>query len=67
MKITQEALPVRQEKQLEDAMAEATMLRDKQEKQSLTMQYVAEMAGIFIPDEEENDEQDVHDFAGDEV
>lgn len=63
MRITRAALPIRQGKQLEDAQAEAAMLRDQLEKQSLTMQYVAEMAGIYIP-EEESDEQNVPDLTG---
>lgn len=66
MKITRAALPIRQDKQLEDTQAEAAMLRDRMEKQNLTMQYVAEMAGIFIPEEESN-EQNVYDPAGDET
>lgn len=66
MRITRAALPIRQDKQLEDAQAEAAMLRDQLEKQNLTMQYVAEMAGIFIP-KEESDEQNVYDPAGDET
>lgn len=66
MKITRAALPIRQDKQLEDTQAEAAMLRDRLEKQNLTMQYVAEMAGIFIPEEESN-EQNVYDPAGDET
>ena len=37
-----------------------------EEKQNLTMQYVAEMAGIFIPEEESN-EQNVYDPAGNET
>lgn len=66
MRIKRAAMPIRQDKQLEDAQAEAALLRDQLEKQNLTMQYVAEMAGIFIPEEEIN-EQNVYDPAGDET
>ena len=57
---------MRQEKQLEDARAENATLTDKLEKQALTMQYIAEMSDIYIP-EEDTDEQNVYDLAGDEV
>lgn len=57
---------MRQEKQLEDARAENAALTEKLEKQALTMQYIAEMSDIYIP-EEDTDEQNVYDLAGDEV
>lgn len=66
MKVKRRQLPVRQEKQLEDAQAENAVLTDKLEKQALTMQYIAEMSDIYIP-EEDTDEQNVHDLACDEV
>lgn len=66
MKVKRRQLPVRQEKQLEDAQAENTELTEKLEKQALTMQYIAEMSDIYIP-EEDTDEQNVYDLAGDEV
>ena len=66
MKVKRRQLPVRQEKQLEDARAEIAALTEKLEKQALTMQYIAEMSDIYIP-EEDTDEQNVYDLAGDEV
>lgn len=66
MKVKRRQLPVRQEKQLEDARAENAALTEKLEKQELTMQYIAEMSDIYIP-EEDTDEQNVYDLAGDEV
>lgn len=66
MKVKRRQLPVRQEKQLEDARAENATLTEKLEKQALTMQYIAEMSDIYIP-EEDADEQNVCDLAGDEV
>lgn len=66
MKVKRRQLPVRQEKQLEDARAENEALTEKLEKQALTMQYIAEMSDIYIP-EEDTDEQNVYDLAGDEV
>ena len=66
MKVKRRQLPVRQEKQLEDARAETAALTEKLEKQALTMQYIAEMSDIYIP-EEDTDEQNVYDLAGDEV
>lgn len=66
MKVKRRQLPVRQEKQLEDEQAENTALTEKLEKQALTMQYIAEMSDIYIP-EEDTDEQNVYDLAGDEV
>ena len=66
MKVKRRQLPVRQEKQLEDTQAENTALTEKLEKQALTMQYIAEMSDIYIP-EEDTDEQNVYDLAGDEV
>ena len=66
MNVKRRQLPVRQEKQLEDAQAENTALTEKLEKQALTMQYIAEMSDIYIP-EEDTDEQNVYDLAGDEV
>nr|DAH53711.1 MAG TPA: hypothetical protein [Caudoviricetes sp.] len=66
MKVKRRQLPVRQEKQLEDARAENAALTEKLEKQALTMQYIAEMSDIYIP-EEDTDEQNVYDLAGDEV
>lgn len=66
MKVKRRQLPVRQEKQLEDARAENATLTEKLEKQALTMQYIAEMSDIYIP-EEDTDEQNVYDLAGDEV
>lgn len=66
MKVKRRQLPVRQEKQLEDARAENVALTEKLEKQALTMQYIAEMSDIYIP-EEDTDEQNVYDLAGDEV
>lgn len=66
MKVKRRQLPVRQEKQLEDAQAENAALTEKLEKQALTMQYIAEMSDIYIP-EEDTDEQNVYDLAGDEV
>ena len=66
MKVKRRQLPVRQEKQLEDAQAKNAALTEKLEKQALTMQYIAEMSDIYIP-EEDTDEQNVYDLAGDEV
>lgn len=66
MKVKRRQLPVRQEKQLEDAQAESAALTEKLEKQALTMQYIAEMSDIYIP-KEDTDEQNVYNFAGDEV
>lgn len=66
MKVKRRQLPVRQEKQLEDVRAENAALTEKLEKQALTMQYIAEMSDIYIP-EEDTDEQNVYDLAGDEV
>lgn len=66
MKVKRRQLPVRQEKQLEDTQAENAALTEKLEKQTLTMQYIAEMSDIYIP-EEGTDEQNVYNFAGDEV
>lgn len=66
MKVKRRQLPVRQEKQLEDARAENAALTEKLEKQALIMQYIAEMSDIYIP-EEDTDEQNVYDLAGDEV
>lgn len=66
MKVKRRQLPVRQEKQLEDARAENAALTEKLEKQALTMQYIAEMSDIYIP-EEDTDEQNVYDLVGDEV
>lgn len=66
MKVKRRQLPVRQEKQLEDARAENAALTEKLEKQALTTQYIAEMSDIYIP-EEDTDEQNVYDLAGDEV
>lgn len=66
MKVKRRQLPVRQEKQLEDARAENAVLTEKLEKQALTMQYIAEMSDIYIP-EEDTDEQNVYDLAGDEI
>lgn len=66
MKVKRRQLPVRQEKQLEDTQAENAALTEKLEKQTLTMQYIAEMSDIYIP-EEDTDEQNVYNFAGDEV
>ena len=66
MKVKRRQLPVRQEKQMEDARAENAALTEKLEKQALTMQYIAEMSDIYIP-EEDTDEQNVYDLAGDEV
>lgn len=66
MKVKRRQLPVRQEKQLEDARAENATMTEKLEKQALTMQYIAEMSDIYIP-EEDTDEQNVYDLAGDEV
>ena len=66
MKVKRRQLPVRQEKQLEDARAENAALTEKLEKQALTMQYIAEMSDIYIP-EEDTDEQNVYDLAGNEV
>ncbi len=66
MKVKRRQLPVRQEKQLEDARAENAALTEKLEKQALTMQYIAEMSDIYIP-EEDTDEQNVYDLTGDEV
>lgn len=66
MKVKRRQLPVRQEKQLEDARSENAVLTEKLEKQALTMQYIAEMSDIYIP-EEDTDEQNVYDLAGDEV
>ena len=66
MKVKRRQLPVRKEKQLEDARAENAALTEKLEKQALTMQYIAEMSDIYIP-EEDTDEQNVYDLAGDEV
>ena len=66
MKVKRRQLPVRQEKQLEDARSENAVLTEKLEKQALTMQYIAEMSDIYIP-EEDTDEQNVYDLSGDEV
>ncbi len=67
MRIIRTAMPVRQGKQLENAQAEVAVLREKLEKQNLTMKYMAEMCDVYIPEEVQGDEQNVYDPVGNEA
>lgn len=67
MRIVRAVMPIRQSKQLEDAQAQVTALREKLEKQNLTMQYMAEMCDVYIPEEVQGDEQNVYDPVSNEA
>lgn len=57
-------LPVRQEKEIEILKAKVERQRETIENQKVTIQYLAAMTDVYIPEEEE--EEDVQNFGENE-
>lgn len=56
MRILKRILPCRQEKEIENMKADIEKQKEDMESQKLLTQYVAEMSDIYIPEEEEDEE-----------
>lgn len=52
-------LPVRQQKELENMRADLENQKEQMETQKLLTRYVADMSDIYIPEEEEEDVQNI--------
>ena len=56
MRIRKRILSCRQEKEIENMKADIEKQKEDMESQKLLTQYVAEMSDIYIPEEEEDEE-----------
>lgn len=56
MRILKRILSCRQEKEIENMEADIEKQKEAMESQKLLTQYVAEMSDIYIPEEEEDEE-----------